>query len=241
MPLSGDFMKVVILAAGMGKRLGLGIPKPLVKIYRDKTILDHQLYSLRKIVNFSDILLVIGYKGELIQRKYPFLSYVYNCDYKETNTAKSLLIGLESLESEGDDVLWLNGDVVFDPEIMSLIEKNKGENLVAVNIDENVGSEEVKYTLTPDGYIKEVSKNVRNPLGEAVGINQVNKESLPILIESLRECQDQDYFEKGIEKSIRKGVKFKPLCIGDKFCVEVDFKEDLQKVREWAKKYYEGQ
>ena len=234
-------MKVVILAAGMGRRLGFNMPKALVPIYKDKTILDHQLENLTRLVNITDILVVVGYKAELIQRRYPYLNYIYNPNYAKTNTSKSLLMALEHLKNSQEDVLWINGDVVFDPEILEIIRRYRGENFIGVNVNPTVGEEEVKYNLSrPEGYIKEISKTVLNPLGEAVGINHIIKFDLPIFIDALRECNDMDYFERGIEISIKNGVKFKPLYIGEKFCVEIDFREDLEKARKWAEEYYGG-
>lgn len=225
------FIKVIILAAGVGSRLGQGLPKALVKLCDEKTIITHQLENLERIIKPENIRLVIGYKGELIKKKHPNLEYVINRRYKVTNTSKSLLLGLEDLD---DDVLWLNGDVVFDPGILELIMEEKNENLICVD-NKKVGEEEVKYTLASNGYIKELSKTISDGLGEAVGINYVRRESLPILIESLRECDDQDYFERGVEIAIEKGEKFKALNIQENFCIEVDFPEDLEKAREYCK------
>jgi choline kinase len=44
----------------------------------------------------------------------------------------------------------------------------------------------------------------------------------------LEECEDNDYFEKGIELAIQKdNLKIKPIDISSFNCIEVDFKEDL--------------
>ncbi|WP_455241152.1 phosphocholine cytidylyltransferase family protein [Methanothermobacter tenebrarum] len=223
-------IKVVILAAGVGSRLGHGLPKALVKLCDEKTILDHQLENL-KSAGLEDIRVVIGYKGGLIKERHPDLEYVINRRYYATNTSKSLLIGIRDLD---EDVIWLNGDVVFDPRILHLIMEERRENLICVD-NKKVGDEEVKYNLTSDGYIKKLSKTIPDGLGEAVGINYVKRETLPVLEESLMECHDQDYFEKAIEKAIEKGEKFKALNIKDNFCIEVDFPEDLEKAKKYCK------
>jgi choline kinase len=44
------------------------------------------------------------------------------------NTAVSLLAGIEA--AAHDDILWLNGDVVFDEKVLSSIERHSGHNLV---------------------------------------------------------------------------------------------------------------
>jgi len=222
-------IKIIILAAGTGSRLGHGIPKAMVELDNSTTIMDQQLENIKKATGTENIRVVLGYKGSLIEEKHPELEYLYNPRYRETNTSKSLLIGLEDLD---EDVIWMNGDVVFDPEILRTLHQKKGNHICVDN--KRVGEEEVKYNLTDDGYIKELSKTVQNPLGEAVGINRVSRETLPVLREALNECHDQDYFERGVEIIIERGERFKPLNIGNMFCIEVDFPEDL----ETARKYY---
>ena len=93
-----------------------------------------------------------------------------------------------------------------------------------------VGEEEVKYTVGADGYIDQVSKNVDQALGEAVGINKIDKADVPLLLECLEQCSDSDYFERGIELAIERGLKISPLDLKDSLCIEVDFVEDLKQV-----------
>lgn len=222
------YIKVIILAAGIGSRLGENLPKAMVKIGEKQTILDSQLENLKKVVELDDIIIVTGFKKDLIEETYPNLTFVCNENYKNTNTSKSLLVALKELEK--NDVLWLNGDVVFEYNILEKLLKNENENMVGVN-NYHVSEEEVKYLVDNEGYIKNISKEVKNGLGEAVGINFVKKEDLKLLISCLERCENQDYFEKGIEFAIEKGAKFLPIDIKDNFCTEVDFQEDLKKVK----------
>ena len=55
----------------------------------------------------------------MIINSFPRLSYIYNKNIETTNTAKSLLIGLNKLNEH--NILWLNGDVVFDHRIIKKI------------------------------------------------------------------------------------------------------------------------
>ena len=76
--------------------------------------------------------------------------------------------------------------------------------------------------------IKELSKTVVGGLGEAVGINYVSADDKAALIVRLDECDDQDYFERGIELAIEKdGLSFEPVDISEFQVVEVDFDDDL--------------
>jgi choline kinase len=74
---------------------------------------------------------------------------------------------------------------------------------------------------------------VTDALGEAVGINLISADDKPRLVARLEECDDQDYFERGLELAIeRDGVKVSPVDISDLFAVEVDFAEDLARAIE---------
>jgi choline kinase len=91
-----------------------------------------------------------------------------------------------------------------------------------------VAEEEVKYTLSA-GYINELSKQVKNGLGEAVGINFISKNDMSSFIDQLENCDDNDYFERGIELAVQEnGLKIKAVDISRFRCMEVDFKEDLE-------------
>ncbi len=169
----------------------------------------------------------------------PRLLFAYNEDYEDTNTSKSLLRALE-LSADGP-VLWLNGDVVFDPSLLDLLlaPVARDENVVCVNTSV-VGEEEVKYTVDADGHIAELSKQVVGGLGEAVGINLVSSADKALLIENLRACGDQDYFERGIELSITQGMRVLPVDISAHVAVEVDFEEDLLRAERLVAAHREG-
>ncbi|MFI4955507.1 MAG: phosphocholine cytidylyltransferase family protein, partial [Gammaproteobacteria bacterium] len=135
---------------------------------------------------------------------------------------------------KSDDALWLNGDVVFDHRIISRLIKNN-HSCMAVNTMQ-VGEEEIKYVTNGDGSIKEVSKQVQNGFGEAVGINLIKAIDLDLFKKGLKQCSNTDYFEKGLELAIEQGLKIYPADISDLNCVEVDFIEDLEKANNFGDK-----
>jgi CDP-glycerol glycerophosphotransferase len=97
----------------------------------------------------------------------------------------------------------------------------------------SVADEEVKYTLDGDGYVKELSKQVVGGLGEAVGINYVASEDREMLVAHLRRCEDQDYFERGLETAIAEaGLRVQAVDISQYGCVEVDFEPDLERANQ---------
>ena len=221
-------VQAVILAAGMGTRLGKPWPKPLTPLIDGRTIMRQQMDNLEKTFGADlRVITVIGFKLELIIEAFPNVAYVYNENYDQTNTNRSLLKALR-IASDGG-VLWMNGDVVFDPAVLERAKPliDAGTSFICVNTSATA-EEEVKYTVDADGYVAFLSKTVENALGESVGINYISASDRANLIAGLEACADTDYFERGIEIAIDEvGMKVVPLDISDLFAVEVDFEDDL--------------
>ncbi len=222
--------QIVILAAGMGSRLGRSLPKPLTELADGRTIMQQQFDNIHDAFGRdARVTVVVGYKLEHVVEAFPSASYVYNERYDQTNTSKSLMRALQASTAGG--VLWMNGDVVFDPEALgraaSFIARE--QSFVCVNTAK-VSDEEVKYSTDAEGFIKQISKTVEGGLGEAVGINYIARDDKAALLRQLKRVDDQDYFERGIELAIEHdGVLFEPIDVSDLYAVEVDFAEDLER------------
>ena len=227
-------IQAVILAAGMGTRLGRPFPKPLTPLSDGRTIMEQQIDNLRQAFGADvRITTVVGFKLDLILEAFPDVTYIYNEAYDQTNTNRSLLKALR-LSTDGG-VLWMNGDVVFDPQVLEKVSDLIEADTSFICVDTAVvGDEEVKYTVDDDGHVDELSKQVVNARGEAVGINFVSASDKPTLIDRLSECSDADYFERGIELAIsHDSMRVIPVDIGEFFAVEVDFEEDLTRANEY--------
>jgi choline kinase len=222
--------QIVILAAGLGSRLGRSLPKPLTELGDGRSIMQQQHDNVRAAFGSSArITAVVGYRAESIVDAFPSAEYVYNERYDQTNTSKSLLRALAAVGKGG--VLWMNGDVVFDPRVlgraMPFIERD--QSFVTVNTAK-VSDEEVKYTVTAEGFIDELSKTVVGGIGEAVGINYISSRDRKAFQRQLARVGDQDYFERGLELAIAEdGLLLEPMDISDLYAVEVDFAEDLER------------
>ena len=105
-------MKAVILAAGRGSRLGeltSKIPKCLIE-FKSKTLLEHNLNNLRKLFSDSDIIIIGGYKYELLNNFHPNL--VFNDQWDSTNIMGSLMkISQDLLEEE---FIVVYSDIYYD-------------------------------------------------------------------------------------------------------------------------------
>ncbi len=229
-------MKMIILAAGMGTRLGGEEgPKALTTLANGRSILELQLDNLSRYAKVSDVRVVVGYHAESIQQRFPQLTYIVNHQYSVENTSQSLRRALEDISDE--DVLWLNGDVVFHHSVLPKLLLNRRNAMIVDTAI--VGEEEVKYRTDDFGRILEISKNVGEPAGEALGINFFSATDLPLLKEALEECEDNDYFERAVQSCIDAGVEVWTATIDPELCVEIDFPEDLDRangaIRSWPK------
>ncbi|MFZ9741596.1 MAG: NTP transferase domain-containing protein, partial [Candidatus Nanopelagicaceae bacterium] len=161
-------LQVVILAAGMGTRLGKPWPKPLTPLADGRSIMAQQLENVEKVFGQeARVTIVVGFKMEMIMEAHPNAAFIYNEVYDQTNTSKSLLKALRASQESG--VLWLNGDVVFDPRVLERVQSRMREEKSFVCVNTSATSdEEIKYTVDSDGNINSLSKQVVNALGEAV-------------------------------------------------------------------------
>lgn len=113
-------MQAVILAAGEGKRmrpLTLQTPKPLLKV-DGKTFLEHNLDQLIGIVD--EVILVIGYKGEMIKNyiknEYQSIKIRYAEQKKQLGTGHALMQAADLIKGK---FLLLMGDDLYSKEDIS--------------------------------------------------------------------------------------------------------------------------
>ena len=224
--------KAVILAAGVGSRFNSPKPKSLSQLNVTTTVLNHQIKCLSSRIGLENIWIVVGYKKNIIQKKFPKLNFVHNPKYLSTNTSKSLLLALEKID---DDVLCLAGDIYFDEEVLDLI---LSSNHSACIVDKKeCGNEEMKYDLSDNGFIRKLSKVLKYPEGEAIGIDLIKKDDLDLFREELKFLDDKDYFSKGLENLIRqKKLKLLPIYIGNLFCMEFDYPHEFEKIKQFLKR-----
>jgi NDP-sugar pyrophosphorylase family protein len=107
----------MILCGGYGKRfwpLTEGIPKVLLEIKDNYTILDRQLFGY-KSAGFERVILLTGYLSEKIEERYgkehKGLKIEYVVEDEPLGTLNAIRLGMENAR---DDVMVSNGDVVTD-------------------------------------------------------------------------------------------------------------------------------
>jgi choline kinase len=153
---------VVIAAAGVGSRLGLGMPKCMIEI-DGKTVLSRMIEVLAPHV--PTVHLVVGYREEMVidhcARYHRDVVIVRNPDYRTTNTAYSHSRGAHHLRGK---VLYLDGDLVFSPRSIKAFINRASDVDVLVGITSAKSENAVMVDSKVDGddlIIRGFSREVR--------------------------------------------------------------------------------
>ena len=130
-------MQSIILAAGMGSRLGALTAentKCMVKV-NEVTLIERLLSQLEDL-KLSRIVIVTGYKGKKLQDYIKTLGikteivFVDNPIYDKTNNIYSLYLARNYLLSE--DTMLFESDIIFDDKIIKSLYADKRETLAVV-------------------------------------------------------------------------------------------------------------
>lgn len=236
-------MKAIILAAGIASRLRPltdNTPKCLLKI-GERSLLQRTFDAL--IGNgIEEFIVVTGYLHEQIEN---FLNenyagvdikFIHNDVYDSTNNIYSLW--LTRKEADGEDVLLLDSDILFSPEIVARLLASPHKDILALN-NHPLGEEEIKVIVDERGLVKEISKvcSIPDAIGESIGIERMSSQYTTALFKELQvmieeEKADNVFYEKAFERLIPLGNTFAVMDVTDLFSVELDTVEDFLQAKQ---------
>lgn len=237
-------MQAIILAAGMGKRLGEFTKentKCMVQV-NGECIIDRLLTQLTALP-LERVIIVVGYKGnkliEHIGNRYSDklkIEYIENPIYDKTNNIYSLALAKEALQQ--DDTLLLESDLIFDDSILQLLTNDSRPNLALV----------AKYESWMDGTMVciDTDNNIVNFVSKAafcyddidkyyktVNIYKFSKEFsrtkyVPFLEAYTKAIGNNEYYENVLRViTLLNGKELKALPIKNEKWYEIDDKQDL--------------
>jgi choline kinase len=232
-------MKAVILAAGVASRLRPltnHTPKCLLKV-GSKNILELTIENL--LANkISEIVIVTGYLEnqirDFIKLRFPELNItlLYNELYESTNNIYSLWLARNALN--GDDMLLMDSDIVFNWQIIEKLLSSEKKNCLALKRHE-LSEEEIKVRTDLGGRVLEISKEVKlsEAAGESVGIELFGREVIPALFKVIDhkvniEKNVNQFYEAAFQELINSSHEIYVVDITEYFCMEIDTAEDLK-------------
>ena len=241
-------MKVIILAAGRGTRLGhhtKEIPKGLVDV-NGKSIIERQIELFEKN-GITDIVIVRGYKKEKFC--WDNVTFIDNEDFANNNQLASLVLAQNMVSG---NVLILFGDLIFEQTILDQILASGSDISIAVDLnwkeryDENRNNQFPALAEIENDKITRISENKslvrKKSSGEFFGIMKLSSKGSKILTDVIEKTKHHkgkfhgsDSFAMGklpdiIEEVIDLGFTVKPIFVSGKW-FEVDTILDLEKAK----------
>jgi len=193
-----------------------------------------------KEVDIFDCVVITGYHREDLENyfltAYPDFRFrfIINHHFFETNTAYSVRLARPAFNKD-DNMILMNADVFFPPELLKRILNSPSKNTLAVDIGQ-CGDEEVKVIDGGQNRIVAIGKKLiqENALGEFVGVASFDHSFVPHFFDSLDHLieagGESDYFEAGLHHLLMDHpVHY--VDISDLPCLEIDFIEDLERAR----------
>lgn len=235
-------MKAIILAAGIASRLRPltdSVPKCLLKV-GNRCLLERTFDAL--IQNgIQDFIVVTGYRQQQIvdflNSNYPeqSITFVHNEHYESTNNIYSLWLASSFVNNE--DVLLLDSDIIFDPEVVTILLQSHKPDALALNSHE-LGEEEIKVILDEEGKVLEISKvcSIADSAGESIGIEKMSPAYFKALSKEMEVMIKQEnlgnvFYEKAFERLIPKNYFFYAIDTTRFFSAELDTVEDFEQAQ----------
>jgi choline kinase len=226
--------KAIILAAGLSTRLRPitgDLPKCLLPLNED-TILDYQIQSLAQLP-VDNLLIVAGYKCALIERHIASMQYaipitiVYNELFKETDNAYSLSLALECVDIDNDTIIVLDGDILFDCELLRTLVQSPYDNVCLIDNTKTVEPEDCKVAVN-GGTATRIGKAIT---GHGVYTSMI-KLSNGLLAELQRELKASrtasEWYSEGLDRSLmRYPSTLRVVYTSGRLRCEIDTEEDL--------------
>ncbi len=235
----------VVLVAGIGERLHpltLHRPKALVEVGGESMLAR----SVRMLIahGVEEIVLATGFEEGAVReamRGVPVpVSYCPNPLFRSTQNGMSLL-GCEEAVA-GRSFYKLDGDLLFQPEVLRRLDAAGGQLAVAVDRGVVLGAEEMKVQLRGDGRaIGAFGKGLElaSCQGESIGVERVSGVAVSLLFHGLREAREAGethlYYEDVYGRLIGRGLEAEAVDVSDLVWTEVDTAEDLARADAMAR------
>ncbi len=237
-------MKAIILAAGMASRLRPltdNTPKCLLNI-GERPLLQRSMDAL--IQNgIKDFVIVTGYLHEMIEafvtEKYGNninVKFIHNAVYSSTNNIYSLWLARP--EADGQNIILLDSDLLYDPQIITKVMECDSENVLTL-IKHDLGEEEMKVVTDANGAIIEISKTCSPAaaIGESLGIEKMGKAYTTALYRELDGMMNQEqlenkFYELAFQRLIAQGHTYNVLDVTQFFSCELDTVEDFENAKQ---------
>ena len=198
--------------------------------------------------NIDKIYIVTGYKSEIIKKHVKnrdHTTIIENDRYETTDNAYSLFLALMEVNLETDSVVVLDGDIIFDLELLRKLVNSEYQNVMIVDDIKIINEDDCKVRVR-NGYAVAIGKHEK---GQTVYTSMIkmggqflNSFKKEIQIEhSLPEWYSQPLNRLIIQQDSTGKNEMNVICSGDLDRCEIDTVEDYLHARNIYKKICEKQ
>ena len=230
-------MQLILLAAGMGKRLPKKFrnsPKCMT-LLKDKTILENNKKFYEK---FTNRIIVTGYKRNKLKRliKDLRLKEVYNKEFKKTNMVHSLF---KVKNIQNSNLVICYTDIVFDESLFNDLNKTKIKNIMPLKknwlnvwrgrMNKKKILEDAEDVKVSNNTIKSIGQKIKNklPKYQFMGILKLNKKKFFDLKIFYKKINDKKIdFTSFINLAIQEKILIINPIFTNKFWYEIDNLKD---------------
>ena len=235
-------MTAILLAAGVGKRLGDSHKGPKVLLDFDgKSLIERHLAAL-SACGIQDVAITVGHEAETLMaavKKIPFagiIRFVENPDFREGSLV-SLWHQADALQA-GRSVILMDGDVLYDRRMIERLLSAKSENVLMFDEKIEDGDEPVKICFKGDTIVdfRKVPVNAYDRFGESVGFFRFTPDMAAKMASRCNEYVKAGQRKVEYEEAIRDMLLLEPACFGiadisDLPWTEIDFEGDVVRAR----------
>lgn len=229
-------MKAVLLAAGVGRRIGGAVdgkPKCLLTL-GGRSLVERLVSSLAR-AGVRETTIVVGYRAELIEaavgseRDGMRIRYALNPEYTK-GAILSLWSGRAAFD---DDVLIMDADVLCADAMIERLVRSPQRNCFLLD-GRVAGSGEEQMLMAREGRVFDIARNAKpgyDTVGESVGFLKVCREDAPGMLAALEQCLDAG--RDRIEHEEAYPIFMQSHVVGyervdDLPWMEIDFPEDVE-------------
>ena len=234
----------MLLAAGVGRRLGQEAPAPKVLLdFGGRSLIARHLAILEG-AGVRDVTIVTGFMAETLEAAIAALAprvpvrFVHNPRYREGSVV-SLATGAAMLR-EGRTSVLMDGDVLYDARMFDRLLAGAGENVLLVDANIEPGDEPVKICFDEAEGIVDFRKRPEHPHvrhGESVGFFRFSPAMAAMLADRAEAYaaggRGADEYEEAIRDLILgQPDRFAAADVTDLPWTEIDFPEDVMRARD---------
>lgn len=227
-------LRAAVLAAGRGVRMGGGLPKTLLPVRGNDSLLHFVLTALRN-AGINDLLVVTGHRPKDVQMFVDEnwtgdVQYVWNPRYASWGNFHSVRVAID--QSPGASLLVMNSDVVVHPDVVTRTRDKDGDLVLAVQRRKHFDNEDMRVELAGDR-VRNIGKDLTVPRshGEFAGASLIRPSAARLYSDLCSEREwrgdTQGYYEDVYRDMIGK-ADLRASAVESGEYAEVDTPEDQE-------------